>query len=192
MEAFLTEFQLLIEEGGWVLWGLFALAFGIAFSLLSIFSLLHLQDSPYLKGQEWQRLLKHPHRSRSLLSQLSAHLGHHRSESTMSEIEQRLFAKLRRRIPFALILTSAAPLLGLLGTVIGMFMTFEGMSAAGAQPPVDVISKGISKALVTTQAGLIIGIPSFIVCTVFQAHANRLQSGFEQVRSALNLTSLSS
>ncbi len=53
----------------------------------------------------------------------------------------------------------AAPLLGLLGTVAGMLITFSGM-AAGNQAPIDTISTGISKALVTTQAGLVIAIPA--------------------------------
>ncbi len=188
MNAFLTELQLLTEEGGWVLWGLYALAFGIAFALLSIYSLLQLGDSPYLPSKDWRRLLRHPERSRTALDQLSGELSWNHSDNVLQEIEQTLFAKLRRRIPFAFVLIGAAPLLGLLGTVSGMFSTFSGMSSSAAQAPVDVISKGISEALVTTQAGLIIGVPSLIVCTMLHRYSLRLQNGFEQVRSALNLS----
>ena len=68
-------------------------------------------------------------------------------------------AWVERRLPFLAILVGAAPLLGLLGTVAGMLLTFSGM-AAGNQAPIDTISTGISKALITTQAGLVIAIPA--------------------------------
>ncbi len=68
-------------------------------------------------------------------------------------------AWIERRIPFLAVLITAAPLLGLLGTVAGMLVTFSGM-AAGSDAPIDTISTGISTALVTTQAGLVIAIPA--------------------------------
>lgn len=67
---------------------------------------------------------------------------------------------LARRIRFLLALTSAAPLLGLLGTVNGMLLTFDGLSLQLGRK-MDLVAGGISEALVTTQTGLIIAIPSF-------------------------------
>ncbi len=67
-------------------------------------------------------------------------------------------AWVERRLPFLAILISTAPLLGLLGTVAGMLITFSGM-ASGNLAPIDTISTGISRALVTTQAGLVSRYP---------------------------------
>lgn len=78
---------------------------------------------------------------------------------TYASFELDEMAWVERRLPFLAVLVGAAPLLGLLGTVAGMLMTFSGM-AAGSQAPIDTISTGISKALVTTQAGLVIAIPA--------------------------------
>jgi len=58
------------------------------------------------------------------------------------------------------VLIGAAPLLGLLGTVAGMLVTFGGMASAAKGEPIDKISAGISKAMVTTQTGLVIAIPA--------------------------------
>ena len=58
-------------------------------------------------------------------------------------------------------LTAAAPLLGLLGTVIGMVTTFDAVSTHVGNTSVQV-SKGISQALITTQCGLVIAIPGLI------------------------------
>ena len=67
---------------------------------------------------------------------------------------------LGRRIRFLLVLTSAAPLLGLLGTVNGMLLTFDGLSRQIGRK-MDLVAGGISEALVTKQAGLLIAIPAF-------------------------------
>lgn len=55
-------------------------------------------------------------------------------------------------------LTAAAPLLGLLGTVIGMVTTFDAVSSS-AERAGDEVAAGISQALITTQCGLVVAIP---------------------------------
>ncbi len=66
--------------------------------------------------------------------------------------------QLRRDFMMIIALTSAAPLLGLLGTVTGMIETFDGVASA-----VDGVGRrmadGISQALITTQVGLVVAIP---------------------------------
>lgn len=66
---------------------------------------------------------------------------------------------LNRRIRFLYILSSAAPLIGLLGTVIGMLQTFNGLSMQDSNKT-DLVASGISQALITTQAGLLVAIPA--------------------------------
>jgi biopolymer transport protein ExbB len=65
---------------------------------------------------------------------------------------------------------SAAPLLGLLGTVIGMLTTFGGLSSgSGGDEAMGVIASGISEALITTETGLIVALPGLF----FQYHLTR-------------------
>lgn len=59
------------------------------------------------------------------------------------------------------IIASIAPLIGLLGTVIGVLNSFDAISKAGLGDP-SVFSTGISIALITTVAGLIVAIPHYI------------------------------
>ena len=66
---------------------------------------------------------------------------------------------LNRRLRFLFILASSAPLIGLLGTVAGMLRTFDGLSMQDSYK-MDMVAGGISQALVTTQAGLLIAIPA--------------------------------
>jgi biopolymer transport protein ExbB/TolQ len=61
-----------------------------------------------------------------------------------------------------IVLVSAAPLMGLLGTVLGMLTTFEGIAAGGGRM-VDGIARGISEALITTEMGLLIALPGLVL-----------------------------
>ena len=69
--------------------------------------------------------------------------------------------KLDRFMPVLSVSAGAAPLLGLLGTVMGIIKTFEMISLYGTGDP-NTMAGGISEALVTTQAGLIVAIPALI------------------------------
>lgn len=69
-------------------------------------------------------------------------------------------------------ITGVAPLLGILGTVTGMIRTFEVISVQGVGQPT-ALAGGISEALITTAAGLIIAIPTMVVHNYFfkKAHS---------------------
>jgi biopolymer transport protein ExbB len=67
-------------------------------------------------------------------------------------------SKLEKGFPTLATITGAEPMLGFLGTVIGMVQSFYAMSMAGNNIEVSLLSDGIYTALITTVAGLIIGI----------------------------------
>ena len=74
----------------------------------------------------------------------------------------------------------AAPLFGLLGTVLGMVDLFSGMEAAGAAAEMSTLSAGIWKALLTTAAGLIVAIPTLGVHAWFGRRLDRVQLELEE------------
>ena len=59
-------------------------------------------------------------------------------------------------------ISGAAPMIGFLGTVIGMIVAFHEMASTGGNIDVEMLSKGIYTAMVTTVAGLVVGIIAFI------------------------------
>jgi len=177
---FLTEFQALFQEGGWVFGGLLVLAFSIAFSLLSIRRLLLFRHAPQPARSSWVQLLQRTDLDEPELQTVA---GFFTRDGQAEELELELFGKLRRRFSFTFTLISAAPLLGLLGTVSGMFATFHGLSLSATQAPVDVISGGISEALITTQTGLVIGVPAFIACSLLKSRARSMELAFERLKA---------
>ena len=77
------------------------------------------------------------------------------------------------------IIASIAPLLGLLGTVIGVLNSFDSISKAGLGDP-SIFSTGISIALITTIAGLIVAIPHYIGYNYLIGFIDRLEHKIEE------------
>ncbi len=67
---------------------------------------------------------------------------------------------------------AAAPLLGLLGTVVGMIETFTSLANRSGERTMQGLSSGISKALITTETGLAIAIPAVIILYFAQRQLN--------------------
>lgn len=76
---------------------------------------------------------------------------------------ERQVASLRTHLRVINGVATVTPLLGLLGTVWGMFEAFNDIAAAGAMGNTTVLASGIALALLTTAAGLVIAIPSLII-----------------------------
>lgn len=185
-QPLLTEIQNLAVDGGWVFFALVALAFGISFSLVSLWQSMSLPDAPLIPPNEWIKLLRDRPGSEDIEKRLHKELDSCEDlPRRLQETQQRLFSIPERRFAFAFIIIGAAPLIGLLGTVSGMFTTFRGMSVASANTPIDTISQGISEALITTQTGLIIGVPAFIVCALLKSRHDSLSMSFQRLSSQL-------
>lgn len=71
------------------------------------------------------------------------------------------------------IIAAIAPLMGLLGTVVGMILTFQAITIFGAGDPKNMAS-GISSALITTVLGLVVAIPIVLIHTVVNGRAKRI------------------
>ncbi|MCB1647067.1 MAG: MotA/TolQ/ExbB proton channel family protein [Pseudomonadales bacterium] len=75
------------------------------------------------------------------------------------------------RIAFIKIISMVAPLLGLLGTVVGMIMTFQAITLFGTGDP-KTMAGGISSALMTTVLGLCVAIPTVLLHSIVQSRSN--------------------
>lgn len=83
-------------------------------------------------------------------------------EIAYSQAKREFSEIVSRQVAYIGMLAAAAPLLGLLGTVIGMLETFESLSQR-VQETTSQVSRGVRFALVTTQAGLIVAIPAIFI-----------------------------
>lgn len=99
--------------------------------------------------------------------------------------EKMLAAKprLEKLLPFLALSAAAAPLLGLLGTVTGMINTFNMITVFGAGDP-QTLAGGISEALITTEYGLIVAIPSLLLHAVLSRRVKGVLASMEQTAVA--------
>jgi len=94
-------------------------------------------------------------------------------ELKLGEAILRETPKLNAMLPLLKIIAVVAPLLGLLGTVTGMIVTFQAITLYGAGDP-KLMAGGISTALVTTVLGLTVAIPMVFLHTLVSSRAKRL------------------
>jgi biopolymer transport protein ExbB len=79
-----------------------------------------------------------------------------------------LTGRLLRRIEYLNMIAKAAPMLGLLGTVIGMVQCFNRLSASAAGADPRLLGAGIFQSLMTTVMGLVVALPAFFACSIFR------------------------
>ena len=91
----------------------------------------------------------------------------------------RVAASLNNRVTYLADIGMIAPLLGLLGTVLGIIRSFGALGADLGTARYVLLSRGISEALVNTCAGLAIGIPAMVFYAFFRGKAQKLISELE-------------
>lgn len=96
-----------------------------------------------------------------------------------AEVRHNILSPLNRRIAFLAAIIAAAPLLGLLGTVMGMLKTFNGLLHAADK--FDSMAGGISEALITTQTGLVISIPAMIILSQIKEQKSSLHAALTKL-----------
>lgn len=87
--------------------------------------------------------------------------------------------QLESGLPIIATVSGAAPMLGFLGTVVGMVVTFHTMEVSGAGVELSQLSGGMMQAMITTVAGLIIGIPAYIGYNLLVARVNKVVQKME-------------
>jgi biopolymer transport protein ExbB len=178
----------LLDQGGWVLWAI------LAGSLLGwaviVWKLLELR-AELAGGFDWAEgalnALKRndPAGARSHVAGRSGAVARlMRQALEVREPKRRFFEKhlrpmldseaaaLRGRLPLLATLAGLLPLMGLLGTVLGMVQTFTALESGGLGE-IDRLAAGISQALITTQAGLVVALPILLMHRVLAAAFDR-------------------
>ena len=109
----------------------------------------------------------------------SRHLDRELMKEYIEEIGRHVAHELERYLNALGTIAAIAPLLGLLGTVIGMIKVFAVITAQGVGEP-RVLAGGISEALITTAAGLTVAIPSLLFHRVLRGRVDALVVTMEQ------------
>lgn len=131
-------------------------------------------SNPDKADQETQKMLRYVSDGKETLGE---------ARRRFDEIRACFLPLIDRRITFLSLLVSTAPLAGLLGTVMGMLTTFKGLSTSSGGKTIDFVAGGISEALITTQTGLIIAIPAYVMINRIVSQRDQLEIFFTTLES---------
>jgi biopolymer transport protein ExbB len=106
-------------------------------------------------------------------------------ERLVEEAGQTYFIRLERLLPVLDTTTTISPLLGLLGTIIGMIGTFNAIATQQNRGNSDAVLSGVGEALYATATGLIIAVICFIAYNYFSARLRTITSETEQAATKL-------
>ncbi|GHC02215.1 MotA/TolQ/ExbB proton channel family protein [Cerasicoccus arenae] len=179
-----VTFEKIIEvwsSGGTVMYPLFFLAcllYVQAFQLM-----LYVRRSSLQKRNEflWGEWVLFPERAKGRVAEIIRYTQTDISSAKQirnrfDEVRMALLNLVDRRVRFINTLVATAPLLGLLGTVIGMLQTFLGLATSAGGETAGVVASGISEALLTTLTGLIIALPGLFIVMIIQRQKHSLEA----------------
>lgn len=112
------------------------------------------------------------------------HPNRESAEKALEEVFAQETPSLEKGLSTISVMATTAPLLGLLGTVMGMIQLFEVITLHGTSDP-KLLAGGISVALVTTEAGLMVAIPLQLLHTFLSNRADRLTAKLESAGLAV-------
>lgn len=111
---------------------------------------------------------------RVLNAGISASRGSERDiQNAIDEVAVEIIPAIDKRIHYLATLANIATLMGLLGTIQGLIQAFSAVGVADPSQKATLLASGISIALYTTFAGLVVAIPMLSMYTIFQARAMR-------------------
>jgi len=174
-----------INQGGvvgYVIIGLGALALLIALERLLVLNVVNLRVRAQMRNPD--KPGKNPLGRVLKVFHDNPHTDVESLELKLDEAILKETPKLNRWLMFLKIIAVVAPLLGLLGTVTGMIITFQAITLFGTGDP-KLMAGGISQALVTTVLGLSVAIPTVLLHTLVTSPAKRLGQILEEQAAGL-------
>lgn len=177
-------------SGGWVmiaLAGLAVLLYASGFQLLFFLSKGNLEMG---HDSEWLDWIQNPEKAQGRAGEIIRYTQENvqsdkQIRNRFDEIRQSLIRPVERRLLFLNTLVAAAPLMGLLGTVIGMLGTFVAISSGGGAETASMVAAGISEALITTQTGLFIALPGLFLALIIRQRKHTAEATLARIESLI-------
>lgn len=174
-------------QGGWVMFPLLLVTAYIYFQATDMIVHLNkakLKDNPL---ETWLPWIKKPDIGKGYVGDVIRYIvadGY--SAKTIVErvdnVKLKTLPDVNQRIVLLTAVVTTTPLMGLLGTVIGMLTTFKGLAGSSGQT-VDLVASGISEALITTQTGLMVAIPGYMFISEIIRRRNQYVAFLAQIEN---------
>ncbi|MBC57308.1 MAG: flagellar motor protein MotA [Confluentimicrobium sp.] len=122
---------------------------------------------------------------RAAMAALSGGMGQAAAREETTRVARALLAEARSGLRALELISVIAPLLGLLGTVLGMIEAFQMLESAGSQADPAALAGGIWEALLTTAAGMAVAIPASMALSWFESVVDAARHDMEDLATRL-------
>lgn len=142
-------------------------------------------------ADQWEKWIENPKAAKGRLGEAIVYVLHgpRLTAKTVgrrfSEIRLSIVSNIDRRLLVINTLVAAAPLAGLLGTVIGMLAMFTGLSEGTGPSGMEKVADGMQQALITTQTGLTIALPGLFLGLVVKSKRDRIAATLSRLESMI-------
>lgn len=121
------------------------------------------------------------------VASLDETLGPDGMRDETERVARKLLVEARQGLRALEVIATVAPLLGLLGTVLGMIAAFQALQESGTRADASVLAGGIWEALLTTAAGMAVAIPAAVALAWFESVIERVAADMEDLATRVFL-----
>ena len=185
----------LIELGGWMMWPLLlasVTALAIVVERLIVFAACPFPDGAFpglvleaTRTGDVRALAERMGRIPLLLPFAKTLAAEGNRETALRLAGELVLERLEARLPLLSLLARLAPLMGLLGTILGMINPFSRIAESASGVDMTMLAGGIWQALLTTAAGLCIAIPALFFLSFFQNRVRRVADALNKAGNAV-------
>lgn len=194
MDFFLTT----MEKGGFFMWPILVSAvFSVAITAERLFYILFranidgtafmAQVQKLIMANNIDRAIKlcnaEPNRALPRVLKAGLTRANQKGSDVQNAVEEsvlEVYPQLNKRTGFLPMLANVATLLGLLGTIDGLIIAFEAVAHASAETKGALLAAGISTAMFTTYAGLVVAIPILVLHSIVQSRTVKIMDEIDQ------------
>lgn len=185
----MEEMFAIIRSGGWVMIGLGIIGFLLYSTGFSTMVFLWKGNLNNRSRQKWAKWIIDPKQGQGRTGEIlryvqdSPKVTAKKINRRFDEIRESILSNIDRRLILLKTLVGAAPLTGLLGTVMGMLTTFLGLATSARGETISSIAGGIKEALITTQTGLMVALPGVFITLLIQQKRGEVAATIAQLES---------
>ena len=140
---------------------------------------------------KWRHWIENPDEAEGRVGEIIRYAVHGRRLSVkrvqrrFDEVFDVIVRSVDQRLIIITTLVAAAPMTGLLGTVLGMLSMFDGLGAGGGRQSMEMVSAGMKEALFTTLTGLVIALPGMFFALLVRGKRNQFAVVLSQLQAAV-------
>lgn len=194
MPAMLSDALNMFLAGGGIMYMLGSVAFilyATAFAALAYVNRGNLNERDAARWEAW---IADPEKAEGRMGE-ALRYAMHGPKLTIKTVQRRfdevrlnVIQAIDRRLLVINTLVAAAPLAGLLGTVMGMLGMFAGLSEGKGAAGMQKVAAGMQEALITTQTGLTIALPGLFIALIVKTKRNAIAAALTRVESLILTT----